>query len=138
MTTPALTSWAMSLPAATFTTANSTVEFCEGKCIFGSGSQWYTNLRFTTGTTVLQLSFLLADPTPLSNPPTANEWGGFSTVASKLTTTTDSIIGVATIGGLASVPEPPTLWLFLIPTVVALLLSWAESHACGNGHRIQS
>ena len=139
MTSPAIASFAESLPAASFTTANSTVEFCQGKCIFGSGSQWHTLLRFTNGTTVLQLGFLLADGTPLSSPPTANEWGGFSAVSSKLTTTTHSIIALTSYGGItpASVPEPSTLWL-LLPALVVWLLSWAESHVCGNGRRIQS
>ena len=76
MASGAVSSFAEAIPATTFTPANSTVEFCQGKCIFGSGSQWHTTLRFTSGVVVLQLGFLLGDPTPLSSPQPQRTSGG--------------------------------------------------------------
>lgn len=131
-----LTSWTMTaesnvegLPSTTFSNRNGSVEFCQGKCIFGSGPQWYTLLTFTTDLTKLQLGFLLGDATPLSSPP-ANfaEWGAFSLNASYYRSavmipvgTTDgfptyfSPLALAGSGSLVAVPEPTgLLWISLL------------------------
>ena len=50
-------------------TGGGTAEFCQGKCIFGSGSVWYTTLTFANGGTTLRLAFNLAHPSPLTSTP---------------------------------------------------------------------
>jgi len=107
-------------PATTYSSATGggTAEFCQGKCIFGSGPVWYTTLTFANGTTSLRLAFNLADPSPLTSAPSGpNEWGSFVTQSTFRGTT----------GGLAlfsdgtlsstSVPEPSSILLsiFAIP-----------------------
>jgi hypothetical protein len=136
-----LSSWNMTaesnvegLSTTTFSPSNGRVEFCQGKCIFGSGSQWHTLLTFTTDFTKLQLGFLLGDSTPLVSPPASfAEWGTFSTNASQYRSTVLIPVGTSdgfptffsplalATGGSLSVPLPSTGMLcMLLPAMLFL------------------
>jgi hypothetical protein len=124
-------SWLSTLPTTTFTPATSTVEFCQGKCIFGSGQQWHTTLTFLNGVTRLQLGWFLADPTPLTSAPQSHEWGAFSLNDSHFRA---NIVPWAsmTSGGLISTaistPEPSTITYLLAAFFVLMpcFLQWAS------------
>ena len=116
------------LPTTTFsnTIAGNTVEFCQGKCIFGS-PPGFTNLRFLSNNVLLQLTFNLADGTPLSSPPQAHEWGTFNVQGSQFRINNGVPLAIAIRGNLSplSVPEPRS-WLSVLVGLAGVLtyLRW--------------
>ncbi len=123
------------LPTTTFAPATSTIELCQGHCIFGTASAPFTSLLLRGNGTELRLSF-------------AGTWGAFSTDASYYKSSAIIPVGTTALAPWAlmirgqltavSTPEPSTLWLLLLVLPVVGLLSWAESRVCGNGRRTQS
>lgn len=97
------------LPTTTFSHAISgnTAEFCQGKCIFASPPA-FTNLRFVSNNVLLQLTFDLADATPLTSPPQADEWGAFNVQGSQFRINNGVPLALGIRGNLSpsSVPEP--------------------------------
>ncbi len=129
-----VTSWNMTAESAfpeyiqttNYSNANGSVEFCQGKCIFGSGPTWYTTLSFQANNTLLQLAFDLADPTALTSPPQAHEWGAYNLQASAFRVMPIGAWALATSGSLSSVPEPGTWMLIVIGLLFGLVVHYAS------------
>lgn len=104
------------LPTTTFshTIPGNTAEFCQGKCIFASPPA-FTNLRLVSNNVLLQLTFNLADATPLASPPEAREWGAFNVQGSQFRINNGVPLALAIRGNLSpsSVPESGS-WLSLL------------------------
>jgi hypothetical protein len=98
------------------------VEFCQGNCVFSAPDVTNLIFRDSTSNTLLQLTFSLADPTPLTTPPASvQDWGAFVSAGSQYRIAQSVPLALLTDGSLSSVsvPEPANLaWLSLFAIVL--------------------
>jgi len=109
-------------------TGNS-AEFCLGNCVFSSPG--VTNLIFANGDNLLmQLTFDLRDPTPLSSPPVdMSEWGGMREGIYRVPCPICGPVvlfqdGALTAAAPASVPEPSSFLLLACGLVGLAVWQW--------------